>query len=303
MSSSPIFRVDGTWTALVTPFRDGRFDEDSFRALVEEQISEGITGLVPCGTTGESVSLSAQEHRQVIAAAVEQSRGRVPVLAGAGTVSTQHTIALSRAAKDAGADALLLVTPYYNRPLSAGMALHYREVVKQVPMPTVLYNVPARTGTDLKLELLGQLKDLPEIVAVKEATGNIVRSQQIVAEFGDRYQVLCGDDALTVGVMAVGGVGVVSVTSNVAPALVAQVVQAAAAQDYAKARQLQQRLLPLHEALFVEPNPGPVKFALSLLGKISEEIRVPLSWPSEPSQDLVRIALQRVGISPSGASQ
>ncbi len=261
----------GAFTALVTPFRDDVVDEEALRALVEAQIEGGIAGLVPCGTTGESVTLRGDEQTRVTRIVVEQSRGRVPVIAGAGTASTHHTIELARAAREAGADGLLLVCPYYNRPTQVGLEAHFRTVLGEVPLPTVLYNIPGRTGSDLSLDTLGRLADMEALVGIKEATGNIVKAQQIVARFGDRFSVLSGDDALTLGMMAVGARGVVSVTSNVAPAAVSDVVRRALSGDLGGARNAHLALLPLHEAMFVEANPGPVKAALAILGRVAPE--------------------------------
>jgi 4-hydroxy-tetrahydrodipicolinate synthase len=271
----------GAFTALVTPFRDGAVDVEALRALVEAQIAGGIDGLIPCGTTGESVTLSAAEHALVVRTVVAQAARRVPVVAGAGSVSTAHAIELAHASRAAGADGLLVVVPYYNKPTQAGLVAHYRALLRAVPMPTILYNIPGRCGVDLGLEAMAQLADVPEIVAVKEATGNVLRSQALVARFGDRFSVLSGDDALTLPILAVGGAGVISVTSNLLPRAVSDVVRLWRGGDVAGARALHQRLLTVHEVMFVESNPGPVKAALAQAGRIAPEVRLPLAWPGE----------------------
>jgi 4-hydroxy-tetrahydrodipicolinate synthase len=288
----------GTFPALVTPFRDGAVDEPALRDLVERCIAGGVDGLVPCGTTGESVTLSEKEYAQVVRIVIDQARKRVPVIAGAGTVSTAHTIELARICRDAGADGLLLVCPYYNRPTQAGLEAHFRTVAKAVPLPTILYNIPGRTGVDLTLETLERLADVKSIVGIKEATGNVLRSQQIVARLGDRFDVLSGDDALTLSVLAVGGRGVVSVTANLLPKETSEVVRLWNAGRVEEARALHLRLLPVHESMFVETNPGPIKGALAEEGWIAKEIRLPLVWPQETSMQKVRAALRAAGLRP-----
>lgn len=279
--------LKGTYPALVTPFRNGEIDEEALRALVEHVIEGGVDGLVPCGTTGESVTLSDAEHRRVVSIVVEQAKKRVPVIAGAGTVSTAHTIHLAEQAKDAGADALLLVCPYYNRPTQAGLEAHFRAVLAAVPLPSVLYNIPGRTGVDLALETLERLSDVPEIVAVKEATGNVLRSQQILARCGDRFAVLSGDDALTLPILSVGGAGVISVAANLLPKPTSQVTRLFFEGRYEEARDLHLRLVPVHEVLFIESNPGPVKAALAERGVIGPGVRLPLAWPTEATRKWV----------------
>ncbi len=288
--------LNGTLTALVTPFRDGAVDETALREIVEAQIAGKVNGLVPCGTTGESVNLSEAEYSRVVRITVEQAKGRVPVVAGAGSASTSHTIELAHAAKKAGADALLNVTPYYNRPTQEGLYQHTKALHDAVALPLMLYNIPGRTGSDLALETVLRLADLPRVVAIKEATGNILRAQSIARALGDRLMILSGDDALTIAMMAVGGHGVVSVASNVAPHLVSASVRAMQAGDVAAARQLHQKLLPLYEALFVESNPGPVKAAMALMGKLAVEIRLPMVWPTERTQQVLREAMSPLGL-------
>jgi 4-hydroxy-tetrahydrodipicolinate synthase len=286
----------GAWTALVTPFRSDAVDERALRDLVEHQIQAGIDGLVPCGTTGESVNLSHAEFVKVVELTVDQARGRVPVMAGSGTASTRHVIELSRAARDAGASSLLVVCPYYNRPTQEGLYAHFAAVAEAAGLPICLYNIPGRTGVDLALGTLERLAALPSIVAIKEATGNVIRSADIVAQFGDRFTVLSGDDVLTLPIMAVGGKGVISVASNVAPAEVARAVHSFRDGDLAGARAQSQRLRLLYEALFLESSPGPVKAALSMCGRIAPEIRLPMVMPGEATQTRVRAVLAQLGL-------
>ncbi|MEM9068855.1 MAG: 4-hydroxy-tetrahydrodipicolinate synthase [Myxococcota bacterium] len=284
----------GAFTALVTPFREGAIDEDALRLLVERQIEGGVHGLVPCGTTGESVVLNEQETRQVIRTVVAQARGRVPVVAGAGTNDTRKTIALASLAKDEGVDGLLLVCPYYNKPTQRGLEAHFRAVLREVSLPTMLYNIPGRCSVDLSVETLHRLTDLSDIVAIKEATGTVARAQEILARCGDRIAVLSGDDALTLPMMAVGAVGVVSVTSNLLPAEMARLVTCLLEGRVTEARALNQQLLAVHEALFVEANPGPVKGAMAAAKLLAPEIRLPLVWPEEATVAGVQHALQGV---------
>ena len=286
----------GAMTALVTPLRDGAVDHECLRRLVAEQIAKGIHGLVPCGTTGESPALTFEEHVAVVRTVVDETNKRVPVVAGAGSNSTRHTVELARAVKEAGADGLLLVSPYYVKPTQDGLVAHYRHVLAAAPLPTILYNVPGRTGGEILPETVQRLAEIPEIVAVKEASGNVLRTQQILERCGDRITVLSGDDALTLGILAVGGRGVISVTSNVTPDRVAGVCDAWAAGDVAKARAAHYELLPLHDVLFVETSPGPLKAAMAMLGKIAPEIRLPLVMPESATQERVRAVLVRLDL-------
>jgi 4-hydroxy-tetrahydrodipicolinate synthase len=287
----------GAWTALVTPFREDVVDEEALRGLVEAQIRGGIDGLMPCGTTGESVNLSHAEFVKVVQITVDQARGRVPVVAGSGTASTRHAIELSRAASDAGAVGLLVVAPYYNRPTQEGLYEHFIAIAGAVDLPIVLYNIPARTGVDVSLATLERLAAVPSIVAIKESTGNVQRSADIAAHFGERFVILSGDDALTLPVMAVGGHGVVSVASNLVPADVARGVDLFREGDLAGARAQAHRLRPLYEALFIESSPGPIKFALAACGRIKPEIRLPMVLPTDASQAHIRAVMKQLGIS------
>jgi 4-hydroxy-tetrahydrodipicolinate synthase len=290
----PMF--EGAITALVTPFRGDAVDEEALRRLVEEQIAAGIDGLVPVGTTGESPTLTSEEHIQVIQIVVEAAKKRVPVIAGTGSNSTREAIELSLAAKQVGADGLLLVTPYYNRPGQDHLYNHFKAVVEAARLPSILYNVPGRTACDLLPETIARLAELPEVVGVKEATASALRASQIMARVGDRLKLLSGDDATAFVLYALGGRGVISVVSNVAPALMSAMWDAAAAGKWNEARQLHYRLLPLGEGLFVEANPIPVKAALAMMGKIADEIRPPLYTLAEQFRGKLRAQLKELGL-------
>jgi 4-hydroxy-tetrahydrodipicolinate synthase len=286
----------GAMTALVTPMRDGQVDEAALEALVEWQIAEGIDALVPCGTTGESATLTHDEHGKVIRAVVRAAKKRVPVIAGAGSNSTAEAIALSKDAREAGADALLQITPYYNRPTQEGLYLHFRAIAEAVPLPMVLYNVPARTGCDLLPETIARLCELPSVVAVKEAHGSVQRTQQILQRTGERLVILCGEDAINYPLYAVGARGCISVVGNVAPRLIAECWDAHAAGDAARARKLHYESLPLAEALFSEASPIPSKAALAMMGKIAPDIRLPLHAMSDAGKSKLRAVLAQMGL-------
>jgi 4-hydroxy-tetrahydrodipicolinate synthase len=289
----------GVITALVTPLRNGGLDEEALRKLVDEQIAAGIDGLVPVGTTGESPTLDHEEHLRVIKVVVEQVRKRVPVIAGTGGNSTREAIELSREAKSLGADGMLQVTPYYNKPTQDGLYRHFKAIVEAAPLPTVLYNVPGRTACDLLPDTVARLCELPQIVAIKEATGNLQRASQILTKVGDRLVVLSGDDATAFPLFAVGARGVISVVSNVAPAEFSAMWDAFAAGKWIEARNLHNRLFPLLEGLFVETNPIPVKAALAMMGKIADEIRPPLYPLSGANREKVRKILADLHLLPS----
>ena len=281
----------GAHTALVTPFNNGQVDVDALAALVQRQVAGGINGVVPCGTTGESVTLAPEEHKLVVRTVVEQVKRRVPVIAGASTNDTKKSIQLAKLSKEAGADALLLVCPYYNKPTQRGLVAHMNAIIDATDLPVVLYNIPGRTGVDLSLDALEELLKRKEVIAIKEATGNVVKAQAICARFGSRIQVLSGDDALTLAMLAVGGVGVVSVTSNFDPTRVAQVISEFHAGNLEKAKALHHTLLPLHNAMFLETNPGPVKALLAEESLLRPSVRLPLVWPTtETIAELKRIA-------------
>jgi 4-hydroxy-tetrahydrodipicolinate synthase len=278
----------GVITALVTPLRNDRVDEEALRRLVNEQIASGIDGLVPVGTTGESPTLSNEEHIRVVEIVVQEAKQRVPVIAGTGANSTHEAIELTLAAKAVGADATLQVTPYYNKPTQDGLFRHFKTIAEATGLPMVVYNVPGRTGCDLLPDTIARLCDVPLVVGVKEATGNLQRAAQIIARVGDRMTMLSGDDATAMPFYAVGGHGCISVVSNVAPADMAAMWDAAAAGDWKKARALHYKVFPLSEGLFIEANPIPVKAALAMMGKIADEIRPPLYPMAGVNREKVR---------------
>jgi 4-hydroxy-tetrahydrodipicolinate synthase len=292
-----LLKLAGSLTALATPFRDGRLDEDAYRAHIRNQLEHGTSGLVPVGTTGEAVTMSSGERVRAVQLAVELAAGRAPVVAGAGSNSTQATVDAIGQVREVGADAALVVTPYYNKPNQAGLLEHYRACARAHPgFPLVPYNVPGRTGCDLLPDTVLRLCDLPEVVALKEATGNLVRAVDLRERCGDRLTLLSGDDFTVAPFMAVGGEGVISVSSNVAPRLMADLVAAARGGDRARASDLQVQLNPLHRLLFVEPNPIPVKWALYLLGRFGPEIRLPLVPLGEPHATALTAELRRLGL-------
>jgi len=283
-------------TALVTPFRNGEFDEKAYRALIEFQIGAGTDGLVPCGTTGESSTLSHEEHDHVVDVCVAAAAGRVPVIAGAGSNSTSEALRLTRHAKQAGADAALLITPYYNKPTQEGLFRHYAHIAERVDLPLVLYNVPGRTGVNLLPETIARLAQLPNIVAVKEASADLRQASRIIELCGERITVISGDDFTVLPLLAIGGKGVISVVSNVAPALMARLIDAFFAGDYRSAREAHYQLLPLSDAMFIETNPIPVKTALALMGNIAPEFRLPLCPMSEKNQERLAGVLRSSGL-------
>ncbi len=285
----------GAMTALVTPFSNGRFDEGAYRELIEFQIAGGIDGLIPCGTTGESATLSHQEHDRVVEFCVEVSAGRVPVIAGAGSNSTAEALRLTTHAREVGADGALLITPYYNRPTQEGLYRHYLSIADAVDIPMVIYNVPSRTGTDILPETLARLASHPNVVAVKEATGSLKRAAEIKRLCGDSLAMLSGDDFTFFPFLAVGGDGVISVVSNVVPKETAALYDAFAAGNLGEARRLHYLLFPLMEAMFLETNPIPVKAALAAMGKIREELRLPLVPLAEKHRGALKEALKPFG--------
>jgi 4-hydroxy-tetrahydrodipicolinate synthase len=287
----------GSIPALVTPFSGGRVAEDTFAAFVEWQIVEGSSGLVPCGTTGESATLSREEHREVIAHTVEIAKGRVPVIAGCGSYSTAAAIELIRAAADVGADAALVVVPYYNKPSQAGLAAHFTAIAEASPLPIVVYNVPSRTVSDISVETLAKVARHPKIVAVKDATGNLGRVSAQRLACGEDFIQLSGNDDMALGFNAMGGVGCISVTANVAPKLCSDFQAATREGRWDEALKLQDRLYPLHAALFSDASPGPTKYALFRLQPgFPAELRLPLVEPSEASKRAVDAALEHAGL-------
>ena len=286
----------GSIPALVTPFTAGRVDEAAYRVLIEWQIDEGSTGLVPCGTTGENATLTPEEHHRLIAIAVEQARGRVPVIAGCGSNNTGHAIELTNAAKAAGADAALHVPPYYNRPNQDGIYAHLAAVA-DLDIPIMLYNVPSRTITDISVETMGRLSRLPNVVGVKDATGNLARVSAQRAACGEAFVQLSGNDDMALGFSAMGGVGCISVTANVAPRLCAQFQEAIREGRREDALALQDRLYPLHDAMFSDASPGPAKYALSKVRPdFPTELRLPMTPPSASSKAKVDAALAHAGL-------
>ena len=290
----PLFK--GVLPALVTPFKDGAIDEAAFRRLVERQIAGGVHGLVPVGTTGESATLSHDEHRRVVELCVEVTAGRVPVIAGAGSNSTAEAIGLVRHAKAVGADGALVVTPYYNRPSQEGLYRHYAAINDAVDLPVLIYNVPGRTSVDISNETIARLAKLPNVAGVKDATSDMGRPSIMRLECGEDFVLLSGDDATTLGYMAHGGHGCISVTSNVAPGAMSAMLDACMQGAWDTALGWQDKLIRLHKALFADASPSPTKFALSHLGLCSEDCRLPIAPCSEPARKLVVEAMREAGL-------
>ena len=286
----------GSFTALVTPFKNGGLDERAFRDLVEWQIAEGTDGLVPVGTTGESPTLSHEEHHKVIDLCIDQAKGRVPVIAGAGSNSTSEAIDLARHAEKAGATAVLVVTPYYNKPTQDGLYRHYVAINDAINIPIIIYNIPGRSVIDMSVDTMAKLAKLKNIAGVKDATAKLDRVSLQRQECGEDFIQLSGEDGTALGFNAHGGHGCISVTSNVAPRLCAEFQDACLAGDYTKALKIQDRLMPLHVALFVESNPAPAKYALSLLGKCADHCRLPLAPIQESTKRTVREAMVHAGL-------
>ncbi len=291
--SQPLFR--GAIPALVTPFRDGEVDEPAFRALVERQIGAGVHGLVPVGTTGETATLSHDEHRRVVERCVEVSAGRVPVIAGAGSNSTDEAIELTRHAKAIGAAAALVVAPYYNRPSQEGIYQHFAAINAAVQLPVVLYNVPSRCGVDMSNDTVARLAKLPNVVGIKDATGDMARPSVMRLTCGDDFTLLSGDDPTTLGYIAHGGHGCISVTCNVVPEPFVALVEASMAGDFATARSFQDRLIGLHRGLFFDASPAPTKYALARLGLCTEDVRLPITPCAEAVRPQVEEAMRAAG--------
>lgn len=289
--------ISGAIVAIVTPFRNNAVDEAGFRNLIEFQIENGTNGIVPCGTTGESATLSHAEHKKVIEIAVEQTAGRVPVIAGTGSNNTEESIMLTRHAKQAGADAVLMISPYYNKPTQEGIYRHFEKVAKEVDIPIIVYNIPGRTASNIEPATLARLSRIDNIVGVKEASGSMKQITDIVAACGDGFIVMSGEDYLTFPLMCVGGKGVISVASNVAPAQMANLCNLFFQDRISEARALYYELLPLLHGLFVETNPTPVKTALAMMKKIeSEEVRLPLVPLSGENRERLRKLLEQQGL-------
>jgi 4-hydroxy-tetrahydrodipicolinate synthase len=289
-------RFKGVFTALITPFSNGKVDEGAFERLVERQIAGGVHGLVPVGTTGETSTLSPEEHKRVVSRCVEIAAGRVPVMAGAGSNSTEEAVDFVRHAGECGADGALVVTPYYNRPNQEGLYQHYSAVNAAARVPVFVYNVPSRTSVDIANDTLSRLAPLPWIAGIKDATGDMTRATVQLKSCGPSWTMLSGDDPTALGYMAHGGHGCISVSSNVAPEACAAMFEACLAGDYAGARQIQNRLIRLHKALFLDASPSPTKFALSRLGYCAEDARLPII-PCDPAHHAEIIAaMEEAGV-------
>ena len=286
----------GAHTALITPFKGGKIDEESFRTFIDFQISEGIHGLVPVGTTGESPTLSHEEHKLAVELCVQQADKRVPIIAGTGSNNTEEAIDLTRHAESAGADAALVVTPYYNNPTQKGLYSHFEAISKSTKLPIIIYNIPGRSIVDMSTETMKSLFKIENIVGVKDATSNIPRVYESKTVIGENFNQLTGDDATTLAFMTYGGHGSISVTSNIAPKLCSQFMQLCLSKDFAEAAKINDKLMPLHHALFVESSPGPVKYAASKLGLCGEEIRLPLTLISDETKVLVDKALKHASL-------
>lgn len=286
----------GSYVAIVTPFRDGRVDERALGDLIEWQLERGTNGIVPCGSTGESATLTHEEHDRVIAFTVEAVRRRVPVIAGTGSNATHEAIRLTKHAKSVGADGALLVCPYYNKPTQEGLFRHFEAIARAVELPQVLYNIPGRSGVNMAPQTIARLSGITNIVGVKEASGSLGQMSEIIASCDPHFEVISGDDGLTLPLMAIGGKGVISVTANVAPAETVEMVAAALKGDWDRARRLHYQLAPLTTALFLETNPIPVKTALGLMGRCSDELRLPLCQMGEGPKAQLSAALAQFGL-------
>ena len=289
-------RIRGSIPALITPMKDGRVDEGAFRKLVNWQIAQGSHGLVPCGTTGESPTLSHEEDMRVVEICVEEANGRVPVIAGAGSNATAEAIALTRHAKAVGADAVLSVTGYYNKPTQEGIYRHFATIAEAVDIPILLYNVPSRAVVDISVETMARLSKIANIVGVKDATANLARPSRERLACGKDWRLISGEDATALGYMAHGGHGCISVTANVAPRLCADFQEACMRGDFASALRIQDILMPLHDAMFVETSPAPVKHAASLLGLCADELRLPLMPAAQSSREKIKAAMTSAGL-------
>ena len=289
-------RFKGSLTALVTPFRDGAVDEDGFRAHIEWQIESGTTGLVPVGTTGESPTLSHDEHKRVVEICIEQAKGRVPVIAGAGSNNTVEAVDFAKHAERAGADAVLVVTPYYNKPTQEGLFQHFKAVNDAIGIPIIIYNIPPRSVIDMSVATMARLYELPNIAGVKDATANLARVSQQRHALGPDFIQLSGEDMTALAYNAAGGHGCISVVSNVAPALCAELQETSLAGDYVSALRVQDRLGPLHDAIFMEPGLAGAKCGLALLGRGTEEIRLPMTPVTSRAKDAIRAAMVHAGL-------
>ena len=289
-------RIKGSNPALITPFKNGAVDEAAYRRLISWQIAEGSHGLVPAGTTGESATLSHEEHNRVVEICVDEAKGRVPVIAGTGSNSTVEAIALTKHAKEAGADAVLSVAPYYNRPTQEGIYRHFAAIADAVDIPILLYNVPGRTAVEISVETVARLSRVANIIGIKDATANLARPSRERLGCVEGFRLISGEDGTALGYMAHGGHGSISVSSNVAPRLCAEFQGACLRGDYGAALKLQDKLMPLHQNLFIEANPSPAKYALSVLGKCADTVRLPMVTLSDKSKTAVRDAMVHAGL-------
>jgi len=288
--------LQGAITAIVTPFKNGEVDEEAYRELIEFQIQGGIHGIVPCGTTGEAATLSHAEHKRVVEICVDQVKKRVPVIAGTGSNNTAEAVELTQHAEAAGADFALMITPYYNKPTQEGLVLHYKTICEKTRIPIIVYNVPSRTSVNLLPETVARLTQFPNIVGIKEATGDMKQCAKIIELCGDRITVLSGDDFTVLPLLAIGGKGVISVVSNVVPGDMAGMCTAFFAGDLDTARKLHYKMWPLMEAMFYETNPAPAKTALKLMGRITGEVRQPLCPLSPANEEKLRAVLHNYGL-------
>lgn len=286
----------GSIVALLTPFKNGKVDEAAFQSFVEWQVAQGTHGLVPCGTTGESPTLSHEEHNRVVELCIEAAGGKVPVVAGTGSNSTEEAISLTQHAKKAGATAALVVTPYYNKPTQEGLYQHFKAIHDAADLPIVIYNIPGRSVVDMSVATMARLAKLPNIVGVKDATADLARPVRLLQEVGPDFIQLSGEDATALAFNAQGGVGCISVTANIAPAQCAAMQDAWRKGDLATAYKYRDLLTPLHDSMFVETSPAPVKYAASLLGKSTDEVRLPLVAASESTRTIVRDAMKKAGV-------
>jgi 4-hydroxy-tetrahydrodipicolinate synthase len=286
----------GAIVAIVTPFKKGKVDELSLRELIEFQIKNGTDGIVPCGTTGESSTLSHEEHDRVIEITIDAVKKRVPVLAGTGSNSTDEALRLTKHAHEAGADGALMVCPYYNRPTQEGLYQHFKIIAESVPIPIVPYNIPSRTGVNLMPETVARLAKISNIVGIKEASGSLKQMQDVISLCGEKFDVLSGDDFFTFPLLSIGGRGVISVVSNIVPADMAAMIDAFVAGDIKKAKGLHHKLVPLIDALFIETNPVPVKAALSMMGKITYDVRLPMYKMSDSNYEKLKAAMKNYGL-------
>ncbi len=288
--------IQGAIVAIVTPFKNGQVDEDKYRELIEFQIEHGTHGIVPCGTTGESATLSHQEHKRVVEICLDQVKKRVPVIAGTGSNNTAEALELTKHAEAAGADAALMISPYYNKPTQEGIYQHFKLIAENTKIPIIVYNVPGRTALNMLPETVARLAQFPNIIGIKEATGDLNQGAKVILLCPDDFIVLSGDDFTAFPLMCIGGRGVISVTSNVVPQDMAGMCNAFLAGDYAKAKALHYKMFPLMEAMFFETNPVPAKTALKLLGKINGEVRLPLCAMSPANEERLRLVMSQYGL-------